>query len=155
MELCRIQWGSKNISRIIFGSNSSLGLKEINYSLPINFEVPTAPETFLATEEARRLLMVEYQGNQIREAQYSLMNFNNSEFLLANIDNPNNIANVFNLTLPKAVNLGHFAKRLIQSLKTIDKVPEQGFVRGNPQMMKRSFLWKAWQTPSNCLRNTL
>lgn len=130
MELCRIQWGSRNLSRIIFGPQSSFGLKEINFSLPIDFEMATTPDTFLSTEDGRRLLLVDYRGQHAYYAPYSLMAFNNSDYLLKHLEEPDKLAETFLLTSFQAKSLASFARRIVLSLRTIEKVPELGYLRG-------------------------
>jgi hypothetical protein len=128
MELCRIQWGSRNLSRIIYGEQSSFGLKEINYSLPIAFEYTDNPELYLSFEEVKELLAVNYQGYQ--NGQQSLMNFSNIEYVLANVDDSKLIANRFQVTEAKAIQLCAWLKSIEISLSNIEQNYEMPYFRG-------------------------
>ena len=131
MDYCRIQWGSKNLTKIIFGENSTFGLKEINFSLPIPFEFTENEEYFLTLQESKELLSVNYEGYQ-SDHKYSLMNYDNLNFLLKNLDQLNMVSYRFNISKAKSGELIKWIKRLYQSLKVIDNSnPELAYFRGS------------------------
>ena len=130
IDMCRMQWGSRNISRIIFGDDTFFGLQEINFSLPIPFEFTDKPDLFLTYQETRELLAVNYQGAQHSQPN-SIINFTNIGFLLQNLNETNLLASRFVLSEPKAAQLAAWVKRVLNSLNVIDPDnPEISYFRG-------------------------
>ena len=129
-EYCKIQWASRNLTRIIYGAESNLGLKHINFSLPVEFEVDSDPNHFLNMEEVKKLLLFNYQGYLVNGASFSLLNFDNSRFLLQNSHSLIVIADKFGLSLAKASGLVKYANRIVSSLRSIDQNAEVGYFRG-------------------------
>lgn len=119
MNLCRIQWGSRNLSRAVFGDNSFFGLNEINFSLPITFEFTDKPELYLTTQEAVGLLSVNYRGYQ-NEHPGSLLNITNVNYLLANLNDSKLLADRFLVSEAKAAALAKWVKRMVKSVKIIE-----------------------------------
>lgn len=129
-EYCRIQWASRNLTRIIYGSDSSFGIKEINFSLPVDFEVTSNPSEFFTMEEVRKFIMFGYKGDIVNGAKDSLGLFNNSQFLLSNLNDPSLIGEKFSIPTNKASALAKFTKRIMDSISSIDKNAENGYFRG-------------------------
>lgn len=130
MNLCRIQWGSRNISRAVFGDSSFFGLNEINFSLPIPFEYTDNPDLFLTTQEARDLLAVDEVGRQ-NTVPTSLMNFSNVEFLLKNINDTAKIASRLQISEAKSGGISKWMKRVVKAITTIEsKNFEIAYFRG-------------------------
>jgi hypothetical protein len=130
MEYCKMQWASRNLTRIIYGPDSSFGLKDINFSLPIDFEVTSDPNNFFTMKDTKDLLLFNYLGHLVNGAQNSLMNSTNTQFLITYNDNPESIAEEFGISLGKAIALANYTKRIMNSLHSIDANAELGYFRG-------------------------
>lgn len=130
MELCRIQWGSRNLSRAMFGDNSIFGLNEINFSLPIVFEYTDKPELYFSTKEVNELLSVNYLGHQSILSN-SLMNFTNIQFLLDNFNDTIRLSLKFKISQEKCAALTKWIKNVLKSIRIIESENyEIAFFRG-------------------------
>lgn len=136
-----MQWGSRNLSRIMFGDHSFFGLKEINYSLPVTFEFTDKPELYLSSQEAKDLLSVNYQGYQ--NGQHSLMNISNVQYILENINETQMVAFRLQVSEAKAEQLSRWLTTIENSLKTIEEHYQMPYFRGrhglSSQLFKRRF----------------
>lgn len=130
MEYCRIQWASRNLTRIIYGDITSFGLKEINFSLPVDFEITNDPKSYFNMNDTKELLMFNYQGHLVDNAHNSLLRFNNSQYLISNWHNPDSIAVRFSISPRQASSLASYAIRIVESLRSIDSNAELSYFRG-------------------------
>lgn len=130
MNLCRIQWGARNLSRAMFGDDSFFGLNQINFSLPIQFEYTDNPEIFLTTQEVRDLLSVLDSGRQTEQPN-SLMNITNVEFLLNNLNDTAKISSRFLINEAKSKGISKWMKRIVKAVTTIESQNfEMAYFRG-------------------------
>lgn len=137
MDLCRMQWGSRNLSRAIFGDNSFFGLNQINFSLPIAFEYTDNPEFYLTMTETKELLSVNYLGKQ-NDQPNSIMNYTNINYILNNINRVDLIATRLVLSEQKTYVLISWIYHVMKSVKIIQETNfEIAYFRGKSLLQSK------------------
>jgi hypothetical protein len=125
-----MQWGSKNLTKLIDRIEMNSGYMAFNNSIPAVFEVcgdcKDSPFTFL---DIKRLLDYWPGGHQSNE-RTSLLNFTNCEYLLANQGRPEAIAERFAINTPQAVSLIEYSKSLFRSYGILSDTPTIDYFRG-------------------------
>ena len=125
-----MQWGSKNLTKLIDRVETNNGYMAFNDSIPGDFEVcGDCKDTPFTFSEIKRLLdfwPVAHQSNE----PTSLLNFTNCDYLLANLNSPDIVAQRFAINASQAASLIAYTKRLFRSYEILSDTPSIDYFRG-------------------------
>ena len=125
-------WGSKNLTKLIDRVETNIGYSAFNDSIPGVFEVcGDCRDTSFSFSEIKRLLDYSRGPSQSNEPT-SLLNFTNCDFLLANLNAPDKIAQRFAIGASQAASLVSYAKTLSRSYEILSDTPSVDYFRGSP-----------------------
>ena len=125
-----MQWGSKNLTKLIDRVETNIGYLAFNDSIPAVFEVcgecKESPFTF---SQIKRLLDF-WPGAQQSNEPTSLLNFTNCDYLVANLNSPDKVAQRFAINASQAVGLIEYTKILFRSYGILSDSPSVDYFRG-------------------------
>jgi hypothetical protein len=125
-----MQWGSKNLTKLIGRVETNIGYLAFNDSIPGVFEVcGECKDTPFTFSQIKRLLDF-WPGARQSNEPTSLLNFTNCDYLFANLNIPENIAQRFAINASQAVNLIAYTKSLFRSYEILSDTPSVDYFRG-------------------------
>jgi len=149
-----MQWGAKNLTKLIGKAEYIDGYRDMNASIVVNYEFCTNdPLTQLEFPAAKRLLSM-MQGGYMSAEPTSLLNFTNANYLIANLNNFVQIGGKFNLDLVKSEAMSAYYNNSMKSLSIASNSPSLSYFRGTLPLLKPDSLATACRMPLPCCAYT-
>lgn len=133
-ELCAIQWGSKNLTRMLNQPENIGGMRNVNASIPLKFEFASTKKNIVLSYDKIIKDLLDYDKANGREggSTTSLLNFKNAKYLSENLDHPKKLADYFGLDENHSKQLIKYYKECFESLQVLSKDldrPDQAYYR--------------------------
>ena len=129
-DFCVLQWGTKYLTNQIGNVQYVRGLRDLNGSIPLDYEVcgknNCDRNSEIGINTARRLLN---SSNGTVCSASSLLNFTNSNFFIDHLGNPYEIAKKLDLTTNQAALLSQYYSQTLNDLSLASNSPTLSYFR--------------------------